>query len=98
MPLDYITDKEIAGNAAGSIIGDVTAPLVAVTGDLVSTIWNSTAAHLGADKMSTQDILQKVDKDALAFYTEHREGVEAASFLGGMIAPQAATLKLLGMA
>ncbi len=96
MPLDYIEDKDIAGNAAGSIL-DAGNAIVATGADLLSTVWNSTVGHVGADKLSTQDILTQVDKDALAFYDQHREGVEAASFLAGVVAPQGATVKLLGM-
>lgn len=96
MPLDYIEDKDIAGNAASSIIGSVKNAVVSTGADLVATLYNSTVGLVAKD-IPTQDILTRVDKDALAFYNEHREGVEAASFLAGIIAPQAATLKLLGM-
>jgi len=97
MPLDYIDDKDIAGNAASSIIGQTKNALVSTGADLLSTLWNSTVGWAGvADKTSTKDILQRADTDALSFYNEHREGVESASFMAGIIAPQAATLKLLG--
>lgn len=97
MPLDYIQDKDIAGNASSSILGITKNAIVAIGADLLATIWNSTAGNLGADDMSTRDILTRVDRDALSLYDNHREGVEAASFLAGIVAPQALTLKLLGM-
>jgi len=98
MPLDYIEDKDIAGNAAASIIGGAKNAIVSTGADFLSTVWNSTVGLVGGPELSTQDILQKADADALSFYGEHREGVEAASFLAGIVAPQAATIKLLGFA
>jgi hypothetical protein len=98
MSLDYIDDKNIAGSAAGSILGDVKNGLVAIGADVASSLYNSTVGLFGADDISTQDILGRVDKNALGFYNEHTDSVQTASFLAGMIAPQAVTLKLLGMA
>ena len=97
MALDYLDDKQIAGDAAGSILDTAKNAVVSVGVDFVTSLYNSTVG-LVADDINTRDILTKVDRNALAFFDENKDGVEAASFLAGIIVPQAATLKLLGMA
>lgn len=97
MGVEYLQTQDMAGDAASSILGQIRPAAVATLADFASTLYNSTAGMLGADDISTTDILEKVSKDALSFYNEHQEGVQAASFLAGIILPQAATIKALNM-
>lgn len=98
MALDYLTDKDIAAEASADILGNAISGVVATGADIFSTLYNSTVGFLGADDIKTEDLLSRVDKNALEFYNTHREGVEAASFIAGLIAPSFVTLKLINRA
>lgn len=97
MPLDAIDKYDVAGEASENILGKAKNFAVATSADFVSTLYNSTVG-LVADDIRTEDILDRTDKDALAFYREHKEGVEAASFIAGVVTPGFAAVKLLNRA
>ena len=66
---------------------------VAAVTDFGTTMWNSIAAPLGADEVSTSDMLSRIDKDALQVYNEHPDAVKTASFIGGIFVPAGLALK-----
>lgn len=64
---------------------------VAAVGDLITTTWNSLTPE--SMEYTTQDLLQRVDKDALQVYNENPETIKTLSFVGGLIAPVGLALK-----
>lgn len=68
--------------------------------DLGTSLWNSIVAIpklFGADtdeyRVETYDVLKAVNEDWAQFYTQSRESIETASFIGGVIIPGGAALK-----
>ena len=64
---------------------------VAAVTDLAVSVWNS----LTPEKYSatTEDLLGRIDKDALQVYSEHPDAIHAASFIGGVILPTGLAFK-----
>lgn len=63
---------------------------VAATVDFGATVWNSLPF---TPEVSTYDLLERIDSNALAVYNENRTAVETASFIGGVFVPAGLALK-----
>lgn len=75
------------------LIADITGGAVASVTDFGATIWNSITPD--DYEVQTRDILSGFSDNALRVYDEHRDAVELASFVGGVVAPAGITLKAL---
>jgi len=95
MPLDYAEKYDIAAEASDNILGTTKNFIVSTAADVVSTLYNSLPF---VPEAKTEDILDHVDKDALAFYKENTDTVRTASLIGGAFIPGGVALKLLGRA
>lgn len=94
MPLgEYAGKYDVAAEASDSILGTVKNFTVATLADVGSTLWNSIPF---TPEVTTEDILNKVDKNALALYEESPDAVRTASLIGGALVPGGIALKLLG--
>lgn len=93
MPLEYADKYDVAAEASDSILGSVKNFAVATGADVVSTLWNSLPF---TPELRTEDLLEKVDKNALALFNEHQDAVRTASMIGGAFIPGGIAVKLLG--
>lgn len=64
---------------------------VAAVVDAGTTMWNSLIP--ASMETSTEDVLSRIDQNALAVYKEHPDTVQTASFIGGMFAPIGISMK-----
>ena len=71
----------------------IRATATATAADFASSVWNSTAGYLGADKITTEGILHNVSDDALTMYTENFDKIHTLSGIGGMFAVGGAAMK-----
>lgn len=68
---------------------------VATLADVGTTLWNSVTPT--AINYSTEDLLSRIDQDALQVYNEHPDAIHTASFIGGLVAPIGLAAKGMGM-
>lgn len=94
-PLDYAEPYDIAAQASSSILGSPASFTLATIADIGTSLWNSLPL---TPEVKTADLLEKVDKDALALYNEHPDAVHTASLIGGSLIPGAIGMKLLSRA
>lgn len=94
MPLDYAAKYDVASEASDSILSSAANFTIATGADVVATFWNSFTPQ--DMNISTRDLLEKVDNDALALYNEHSDAVHTASLIAGAFVPGGISLKLLG--
>lgn len=88
------TAKLHYSNIASAVAGGT----VAAVTDFGASLWNSTAVHLGADPVNTYDLLERIDKNALAVYEENPDLIHTASFIGGIFVPAGLALKGMNLA
>ena len=95
-PLDKYLPTAAASGSALSLPETLVHGAVATVADIGTTYWNSLLP--ASYEVSTQDLLGRIDADALQVYNEHPEAIKAASFLGGLIAPVGLSMKAMNMA
>lgn len=73
------------------IVDNILGGGVAAIGDFATSIWNSITPE--RFNTSTEDLLARIDDNALKIYTENEDTVHTASFVGGMFVPTGLALK-----
>jgi len=74
-----------------SIGADITGGIVASVADFAASTWNSLTPE--SLETSTEDLLSRIDSNALRVYNENPETIHAASFVGGMLVPMGLAFK-----
>lgn len=89
--VDYHQKYNQQSDIASTVVGGA----VASVADFGASIWNSLP---GTDYVGTEDLLARIDPNALQVYNEHPDAIHAASFIGGMLIPSSLAMKGMGMA
>ena len=79
-----------------SIGADVVGGAVATVTDFGASVWNSLTPS--SMNVATEDLLTKMDSNALRVYEENPDTVKTASFVGGIFVPSTLALKGMGLA
>lgn len=94
------TDAMGMGESLARTLLDTDDFVVSAVTDIGTSLWNSIVAVpklLGVNtdeyRVDTHDLLRAINEDYANFYTQSKESVEAASFIGGVLVPGAAALK-----
>lgn len=75
----------------GSIGADIVGGVVASVADFAASTWNSLTPE--SLETSTEDLLSRIDSNALRVYNENPDTIHAASFVGGMMVPMGLAFK-----
>lgn len=87
-----IQDKyESRTNVVDTIIGGG----IATVGDFAASVWNSLTPE--SMNTTTEDLLGRIDDNALKIYQENPDVIHTASFIGGMFVPTGLALKGMSM-
>jgi hypothetical protein len=78
------------------IVADMVGGTIASVADFGSSVWNSVTFN--KYPTSTEDLLTRIDDNALKVYQEHPDTIHAASFIGGMLVPTGLALKGMTLA
>jgi len=79
------TDLIAKYDEQASLGSDIVGGIVASVADFAASTWNSlTPASL---ETSTEDLLSRIDSNALRVYNENPDTIHTASFVGGMLVP-----------
>lgn len=89
---DYSGKYDAQTSIASDLIGGAGAAVV----DFGASVFNSLVPE--KYETSTEDLLRRVDSNALRVYQEHPDAVHTASFIGGIFVPSGLALKGLGLA
>lgn len=96
MASELFTEKyDVAAEMESSILGKAKNFTVSTIADFGATLWNSLPF---TPDIRTEEILGKIDEDALGFYQQNKDAVELTSLIGGSFVPGGVALKLLGRA
>jgi hypothetical protein len=78
-----------------NLVSTITGGAIATVVDAGASIWNSLTPE--DNNVATEDILRKVNKDALTVYEENPDTVGVASFIAGSLIPSGLALKGMKM-
>lgn len=92
---EYLDRYDVAGDAQAGVLGTIKNYTIATAVDTVTSLWNSLPL---TPEWKTEDILGAADRDALAFFNENKEAVQASSMVAGSLVPGIGGLKLLNRA
>lgn len=88
------TDAIAKYDEQGSLGADIVGGVVASVADFAASTFNSLVPE--SLETTTEDLLSRIDSNALRVYNEHPDTIHTASFVGGMLVPMGLAFK--GMA
>jgi len=83
-------DVTIKYDGQSSLVSDLLGGTVATVADFGASVWNSLP---GTEEVATEDLLARIDSNALRVYEENPDTIHTASFIGGIFVPAGFALK-----